>query len=179
MEGRCERRLTQQCAGAARLCFASSLAAFVAGLLARRGKSAGADHGSSDCFFYLEQPDIYRAGGAPQPGACDGAAASIFVCGEPRGCDSDRPRRAARDHARPARSAGRRRIRIQAEAAAQRRRSAAPEGVAGDGRGRGAGEPGVGACDAAAGAAFGSAVDHCEPARFPRWSSDGTAARLR
>ena len=52
-----------------------------------------------------------------------------------------------------------------------------PEGVAGNGRGGGVGESGAGARNAAAGAASGSAMDHCEPARFPRWNGDGTAAR--
>ena len=64
----------------------------------------------------------------------DGVAAAILICREPRRRDSDRPRRAARDHTRPSRPAGRGRIRIQVEAAAQRRRSAAPESVAGDRR---------------------------------------------
>src|SRR5208283_5080706 len=155
---------------------ASPSAAFVAGLLAGGGKPAGADHGSSDRLFYVEQPDVYCAGGAPQPGAPDGVAASIFVCSEPRGCDPDRSCGAVRSYARPARSAGRRRIRIQIKASAQRRRSAAPEGLAGDRGGRSAGKPGVGACDAAAGAAFGSAVDYCEPPRLPRWRGYGTAA---
>ena len=155
---------------------AASVAALVAGLLAGRGQPAGADDSPPYCFLYLEQPDVYCASGAAQPGAPDGAAAAIFVCGEPRGCDSNRACRAARNYARPARSAGRRRVRIQAEAAAERRRSAAPEGAAGDGRGCGAGEPGVGARNAAAGAAFGSAVDYCEPPRFPRWSGDGATA---